>query len=136
MRIPDCLESNERFSIHNHIIWNSTNLDADRKFRNFWGSTKAIRRLSDTICIENGYSIVENPRRRGLAYNKWLGDKGKPCHRELICSDIDQALVQNPESFEKLLQLLEEAGYEIKRGKVPSLHGRNQKRLRSTNQVA
>lgn len=79
---------------------------------------------------------MENPRRRGLAYNKWLGDKGKPCHRELICSDIDQALVQNPESFEKLLQLLEEAGYEIKRGKVPSLHGRNQKRLRSTNQVA
>lgn len=119
----------DKAHIHNHIIWNSTSLDADRKFRNFWGSTKAIRRLSDTICIENGYSIVENPRRRGLAYNKWLGDKRKPCHRELICSDIDQALAQNPESFEKFLQLLEEAGYEIKRGKVPSLHGRNQKRF-------
>ena len=119
----------DKAHIHNHIIWNSTNLDADRKFRNFWGSTKAIRRLNDTICIENGYSIVENPRRRGLAYNKWLGDKRKPCHRELICAAIDEALAQNPESFEKLLQLLEEAGYEIKRGKVPSLHGGNQKRF-------
>ena len=114
--------------IHNHIIWNSTSLDADRKFRNFWGSTKAIRRLSDTICVENGYSIVENPRRRGLAYNKWLGDNRKPCHRELICADIDQALSQNPESLEKLLDMLEQAGYQIKRGKVPSILGGNQKR--------
>lgn len=115
--------------VHNHIIWNSTSLDADCKFRNFWGSTKAIRRLSDTICIENGYSIVENPRRRGLAYNKWLGDKRKPCHRELICADIDQALAQSPESFEKLLLMLADAGYQVKRGKVPSLHARNQKRF-------
>ena len=119
----------DKAHIHNHIIWNSTNLEADRKFRNFWGSTKAIRRLSDTICIENGYSIVENPRRKGLAYNKWLGDNKKPCHRELICADIDQALAQNPESFEKLLQLLVESGYQVKQGKVPSLHARNQKRF-------
>ena len=119
----------DKAHIHNHIIWNSTNLDADRKFRNFWGSTKAIRRLNDTICIENGYAIVENPRRRGLAYNKWLGDNRKPCHREMICADIDQILSQKPESFEKLLQMLEEAGYQVKRGKVPSLHARNQKRF-------
>ena len=44
--------------IHNHVIWNSTALDQTRKFRNFWGSTRAVRRLNDTICIENGYSIV------------------------------------------------------------------------------
>lgn len=119
----------DKAHIHNHIIWNSTSLDADRKFRNFWGSTKAIRRLSDTICIENGYSIVENPRRHGLAYNKWLGDQKKPCHRERICADTDYALGQHPESFEKLLQMLEEAGYEIKREKVPALRGRTQKRF-------
>lgn len=118
----------DKAHIHNHIIWNSTNLDADRKFRNFWGSAKALRRLSDTICIENGYSIVENPRRRGLSYNKWLGENRKPCHRELICADIDQALTQNPESLEKLLTMLEDAGYKIKRGRVPSLLGGNQKR--------
>ena len=55
----------DKAHIHNHIIWNSTSLDHTRKFRNFWGSTRAVRRLSDTICIENGYSIVENPKRRG-----------------------------------------------------------------------
>ena len=44
----------DRAHIHNHIIWNAVNLDCDRKFRNFLGSSRAVRRLSDTICIENG----------------------------------------------------------------------------------
>ena len=112
--------------IHNHVIWNSTALDQTRKFRNFWGSTRAVRRLNDTICIENGYSIVENPKRHGKSYNKWLGDKKKPSHRERICAAIDDALAQKPESFEALLELLQQAGYEIKGKKVPSLFGGEQ----------
>ena len=63
-----------------------------------------------TICIENGYSIVENPKRHGKSYNKWLGDKKKP------------------ESFEALLELLRQAGYEIKGKKVPSLLGGEQQK--------
>ena len=55
----------DRSHIHNHIIWNSTALGHTRKFRNFWGSTRAVRRLSDTLCIENGVSIVEDPQRHG-----------------------------------------------------------------------
>ena len=47
---------NDRHHLHNHIIINSVTLDCDRKFRNFWGSSQAIRRLNDTICLENGYS--------------------------------------------------------------------------------
>ena len=114
--------------IHNHVIWNSTALDQTRKFRNFWGSTRAVRRLNDTICIENGYSIVENPKRHGKSYNKWLGDKKKPSHRERICAAIDDALAQKPESFDALLELLRQAGYEIKGKKVPSLLGGEQQK--------
>ena len=55
----------DKHHIHNHIIWNSTDLDATRKFRNFMGSSRAVRRLNDTICVENGYSIVVNPKRYG-----------------------------------------------------------------------
>ena len=117
----------DKAHIHNHIIWNSTALDESRKFRNFWGSTRAIRRLNDTICIQNGYSIVENPKAKGKSYDKWLGDQKKPSHRERICFAIDDVLVKNPESFDALLELLHQAGYEIKRGKVPSLRGAEQK---------
>ena len=96
----------DKAHIHNHVIWNSTALSQTRKFRNFWGSSRAVRRLNDTICIENGYSIVENPKRHGKSYNKWLGDKKKPSHRERICAAIDDALAQKPDSFEALLELL------------------------------
>ena len=62
----------DRRHIHSHIIFNSTNLDCTKKFRDFLGSGKAVRRLSDIICIENGYSVIEEPkRRRGLSYNRW-----------------------------------------------------------------
>ena len=44
----------DKSHVHNHIIWSAVNADCDRKFRNFWGSIRAVRRLSDTICIENG----------------------------------------------------------------------------------
>ena len=108
----------DKSHIHNHIIWSSVSLEYDRKFRNFWGSTKAVRRLSDTICIENGLSIVENPKLHGKSYNKWLGDQAKPSHRELLRVAIDNALSQSPADFEELLKLLREYGCEVsKRGK-------------------
>ena len=108
----------DKSHVHNHIIWSSVSLEYDRKFRNFWGSTKAVRRLSDTICIENGLSIVENPKPHGKSYNKWLGDQEKPSHRELLRVAIDNALSQSPADFEELLKLLQEYGCEVsKRGK-------------------
>ena len=42
-----------------------------------------MRRLNDTIYIENGYSIVENPKRHGKSYNKWLGLKKLPTIKAL-----------------------------------------------------
>ncbi len=107
---------------HNHIIWNSTALDCSRKFRNFWGSAMAVRRLSDTLCIENGLSIVEKPNQHGKKYNKWLGDRKKLSQRDELRAIIDKALEQKPANFDALLTLLQEAGCVVKRGgKVPSL---------------
>ena len=103
---------------YDEYIWSSVSLEYDQKFRNFWGSTKAVRQLSDTICIENGLSIVENPKPHGKSYNKWLGDQAKPSHRELLRVAIDNALSQSPADFEELLKLLQEYGCEVsKRGK-------------------
>lgn len=102
--------------IHNHIIFDATALDYQRKFRNFWGSTRAVRRLNDTICIENGYSIVENPKPHGKSYNKWLGDRAKQSQRETLRVMIDQALEQKPADFDSLLK--PPFRRDIERGKV------------------
>lgn len=119
----------DKHHLHNHIIFNSVTLDCDRKFRNFWGSSKAIRRLNDTICIENGYSIVADLQAHGKSYNKWLGDAKKPSHREQLRIAIDHALQQRPSDFDALLKLLSNTGYEIKYGKNPSFRCEGQKRF-------
>ena len=74
--------------------------------------------MSDTICIENGLSIVENPKPHGKSYDQWLGEQAKPSHRELLRAAIDDALAQKPADLDELLKLLQESGCEVsKRGK-------------------
>lgn len=111
-----CTHVNRRH-IHNHIIWNSTSLDCTRKFRNFWYSTNAVRKLSDLICIEHELSVIENPKPHGLTYDKWLGNNAKPSHREIVRAVIDDILTKKPADFEAFLKLLEEQGFSVKRGK-------------------
>lgn len=107
--------------IHNHVIWNSTTLDCSRKFRNFWNSTKAVRRLSDTICMEHGLSVIENPARKGMTYEKWLGGSAKVSNREMLRKAMDEVLMQKPQNMDEFLSLLEEKGFTVKRGKHVTL---------------
>ena len=48
----------DRAHVHNHIVFNSTSIDATRKFKNFWLSSFALQRVSDLICLENGLSVI------------------------------------------------------------------------------
>ena len=52
----------DKAHIHNHIYYNSTSLDCTRKFRDFIGSGRAVRRLSDRICLENNLSVIAGER--------------------------------------------------------------------------
>ena len=119
----------DKAHIHNHIIWNSTSLDCTRKFRNFWGSTKAVQRLSDTICLEHGLSIIEQPKGKGVHYGKWLGDSKPLSHREELRIAIDTVLEQKPATWEAFVKLLQNDGYEVKVGKQLSVRGQSQKRF-------
>lgn len=119
----------DKAHIHNHIIWNSTNLDCTRKFRNFWGSTKAIQRLSDTICVEHGLSIIEQPKGKGVHYGKWLGDQKAPSHREQLRAAIDVVLERKPATWEAFVRLLKDSCFEVKAGKQLSVRGASQKRF-------
>ncbi|MBR4959320.1 MAG: relaxase/mobilization nuclease domain-containing protein [Clostridia bacterium] len=105
--------------LHNHVIFNSTTLDCKRKFKDFLGSGRAVGRLSDIICLEHGLSIIENPKRyTHSTYDKWMGDKKKPSHRELLRGAIDDVLAKQPDGFDAFLQMLNEIGYTtVRRGK-------------------
>lgn len=118
----------DRAHIHNHIIFNSTSLDATRKFKNFWLSSIALQRISDLICLEHGLSVIKpkpyRDRQKRTEYPR------KENLRDEICRDID-AVLQGacPNTFEELLQNLEKSGYEIKRGRQIAVKGKHQKRF-------
>ena len=116
--------------IHNHVYWNSTKLDCKGKFRDFRRSARAVRELSDLICIEHRLSVIEKPKRHGMSYDKWLGSRAKPSHREEVRLLIDEALAKKPHTFDALLGLLAEAGYKIKRGKNITLMKDGKKNIR------
>ena len=117
-------------SVHNHLVFSAVNLECDRKFRDFLGSGRALGRLSDTLCVENGLSIIEKPQHTTLTYDKWLGDRAKQPQREEMRATIDEIMRQKPESFDALLSVLREKGWEIKHGKRMSARAPGQVRFK------
>lgn len=72
--------------IHNHIVFSAVSLDCTRKFKDVLRSGKVVAELSDSLC------------------------------RDTIRMMIDSALRMQPDGFDALMQLLEEAGCRVKRG--------------------
>ena len=107
--------------IHNHIYYNSTAYDRSRKFRNFIGSSFALRRLSDRVCLEHDLSVIVNPKLhskgRYLHYGQWLGENQKLSQKEQIRLAIDTALTERPEDFADFLRRMETAGIQVRRGR-------------------
>ena len=121
----------DKMHIHSHIIFNSTTLDGTAKFRDFLGSGRALGRLSDLICLEHNLSVIANPRRyTNPTYDKWLGEKKPPSHRDVLRADIDAALARKPNSFDELLQFVRENGYRVSVGKSVTFYKDGQKGIR------
>ena len=111
----------DKAHIHNHIYYNSTSLDCTRKFRDFIGSSFALRRLSDRVCLEHDLSVIVNPKLhskgRYLHYGQWLGDNQKLSQKEQIRLAIDAALTERPKDFADFLRRMETAGIQVKHGR-------------------
>ncbi len=93
-------------NIHNPIIFNSTSIDHMQKFRNFLGSSEAIRKINDKLCLENGLSIIEVPKQGPSHYGKWLNDKKPLSWQEKLRQTIDAVMAQKPADFDTFLKLM------------------------------
>ena len=107
----------DKHHIHSHIVFNSTALDCTRKFRNFWRSSFAVRKISDMLCLENGLSVIAEPEPSRGSYGTWLGEDKPPTVRGQLESMIDTALGQGCKDFDSFLAAMKAAGAEVKRGK-------------------
>lgn len=101
--------------IHNHIIFNATNMETGRKFRCQKDTIGRIRGLSDALCREAGLSVLPAPARAsgrsfGDIYNVLRGQSTK----ELLRVEIDKAAAGAGTwtEFERALEL---AGIETRR---------------------
>ena len=110
----------DRQHIHNHIYYNSTSLDCTRKFRDFFRSAAALRRLSDRVCLEHDLSVIQNPKLhskgRFLHYGQWLGER-PPSAKQRVQLAVVEALGKQPADFPAFLRLMEEAGFAVKHGR-------------------
>lgn len=117
----------DKAHIHNHIIFNSTNLSCDRKFKNFFLSSFVIQRISDGLCLEHGLSVIKpkpyRDRTKRTDYPK------RETYRDAIRDAIDRSISRNPKDLEELFRMLEEEEYQVRRGKNPAIKGKEQKRF-------
>ncbi len=109
----------DKAHIHSHIVFSAINLDCTRKFRNFWRSSFAIRKISDILCLENGLSVIAEPQASRGNYGTWLEDKGEqklPTMRRQLEQIIDDKIAVCKD-FNSFLKELQSAGIEVKQGK-------------------
>ena len=116
----------DRAHIHNHIIFNSTNLDCDRKFKDSWFIALVLQKVSDIVCLEHALSVIK-PRKPSERDNR------NPYHREsfrkALRERIDSILNEEPKDYREFLDSLKASGYEIKNGKHTAVRGQGQKRF-------
>lgn len=110
----------DKAHVHSHIIFNSTSLDCSRKFKNFWNSSFAIRRISDRLCAEHGLSVIENPKPSRGSYGTWMGDQKQPSQRDKLRDLMDTNLSAGM-TFPGFLDALKAAGCAVKQGKHLSI---------------
>ena len=107
----------DKHHIHSHIVFNSTTMDCTRKFKNFWGSSFAVRKISDLLCLENGLSVIAEPKPSRGSYGTWLGESKSPTVRGQLEGLIDTALGNGCKDFDSFLAAMKAAGVEVKQGK-------------------
>ena len=118
----------DKAHIHNHVIFNSTTLDCDRKFSEPHQSGREVARISDRLCREHGLSVVEHPRQKGMAYKEWDARRKGQSWKGALQKTIDRILPDSS-NFDDFLTRMRTEGYEIKVGKNLSFRATGQERF-------
>ena len=115
--------------IHSHIVLNSYSLSGQKFYANK-ASLRRLREISDGVSKAFGIDIHPNLKGKGrsMQYNEWQHKKNGTSWKQHIRDEIDK-LIGEVTSLDELLQLLEERGYEIKRGKYISIKAPGQERF-------
>ena len=111
--------------IHNHIIFNSIDVDEGKIYHSYYGSYMNIRNQSDRLCKKHNLSVInqeaqkeinEIKRRKFVNWYDWNEDKKGSSYKSRLQFDIDH-MVKQSKDWDEFLRKITELDYEIKYGK-------------------
>ena len=123
--------------IHNHIIFNSIDVDEGKVYHSYYGSYMNIRSQSDKLCKEHNLSVIDQEtqkeineikRRKFVNWYDWNEDKKGRSYKSRLQFDMDR-VIQKAINWEHFLKIMEQYGYEIKFGKYIAFKQNNQQRF-------
>ena len=123
--------------IHNHIIFNSIDVDDGKVYHSYYGSYMNIRNQSDRLCKEHNLSVIDQEtqkeineirRRKYVNWYEWNEDKKGSSYKSRLKFDIDRIIKQSI-NWQDFLSKMESCGYEIKIGEHIAFRSKNQQRF-------
>lgn len=119
----------DKSHVHNHIIVNSYSLSGKKYYSNQDALRKARENING-ICRAFGITPALNFENKGrsVSHYEWEQNRKGASWKKQIRNEIDR-LIPTVTSLDELLQLLEEQGYEVKRGKYISIKAPDQERF-------
>lgn len=123
--------------IHNHIIFNSIDVDKGKVYHSYYGSYMNIRNQSDRLCKEHNLSVIDQEtqkeineikRRKFVNWYDWNEDKKGSSYKSRLQFDIDRT-IKHAINWQDFLSKMESNGYEIKIGKHIAFKSKNQQRF-------
>ena len=123
-----CTTHIDKGHVHNHIVSNSVSFVDGKKFYDQKKTLYQIRQESDRLCRENGLSVIEHPKDRGISYYEYTQRREGQSWKQLLRETIDRFIIQ-AQSWEEFLGLMRKAKYEVKEGKYISFRADGQERF-------
>ena len=119
----------DRSHVHCHMILNSYSLSGQKYYANR-NSLRQARETTNGVCRAFGVTPALNFENKGrsVSYYEWNQNKKGTSWKEQIRQTIDE-LIPSVNSLDELMQVLEERGYEVKRGKYISVKAPGQERF-------
>ena len=116
--------------IHNHIIFNTTSITENKKYRSNKYTYKNIQKISDRLCIENSLNVIPKSieERKGKSYKEYMETKKGNSWKEIMKTDIDNT-INKCSTFNEFIEEMKKLDYSIKQGKYISFKHPNQEKF-------
>ncbi|MBF2599164.1 relaxase/mobilization nuclease domain-containing protein [Listeria seeligeri] len=114
--------------IHNHIIFCASSYVNHKKYNDCKQSYYQLREASDSICAEQGLSIIDPTKNKGISHYEWRMRNEGTSYKHELKRAIDTT-IKSTHSYEDFLIKMNLIGYEIKYGKHLAFRAKDQERF-------